>query len=172
MNCKFCEAELPEGMTLCHACGKENADEVIVEEFSAEEMEQEAVLLTEEELTEEALAAAEGFEEESTEEAAPKKKVWKIVTAVICIVLVLSVLAGAVLFGTGAFNKTVTYSICNCRRTCVSFFTATKNTCVSAFKCKSRRIRSNVRSAFINNSNNTDCRCHFIYFKSVVTSKA
>jgi N utilization substance protein B len=50
MNCKFCEAELPEGVTLCPACGKENADELIAEEISAEEMVQE------EELTEEKFA--------------------------------------------------------------------------------------------------------------------
>ena len=39
MNCKFCNAELPEEVTLCPACGKENAEE-ITQEVSAEEMEE------------------------------------------------------------------------------------------------------------------------------------
>ena len=40
MNCKFCQAELPEGVTLCPACGQENAEEVV--ETFAEELPLEA----------------------------------------------------------------------------------------------------------------------------------
>lgn len=111
MNCKFCEAELPEGVTLCSACGKENEETLIVEEISAEEAILETEELTEEELTEAALAAGEASEEVLTEEAAPKKKGWKIVTAVVSIVVALAILAGAVLYGTGAFNRTVSYTV-------------------------------------------------------------
>lgn len=122
MNCKFCEAELPEGVTLCPVCGKENAEMPVVEEIpaetlTAEEMpaeeltEELAEELTEEELTEAALAAGEGEEEQTEEETAPKKKGWKIAVAVISIVTALAILAGAVLFGTGAFNKSVSYTV-------------------------------------------------------------
>ena len=121
MNCKFCEAELPEGVTLCPACGKENeetliaeeisADNLTVEEISAEEEILETEELTEEELTEAALADGEASEEEQTEEAEPKKKSWKIAVAVVSVVVALAILAGAVLYGTGAFNKTVSYTV-------------------------------------------------------------
>lgn len=114
MNCKFCEAELPEGVTLCPACGKENAEDLLVEEVSAEEI-SEAELseeLTEEELVEAALAEGEASEEELTEEeAAPRKKGWKIAVSVICIVLAVAILAGAVLYGTGSFSKSVSYTV-------------------------------------------------------------
>ena len=53
MNCKFCNAELEEGITLCPACGQENAEEVLETE---EEISQE---ITEEELEEAAMAAVE-----------------------------------------------------------------------------------------------------------------
>lgn len=114
MNCKFCEAELPEGVTLCPSCGKENGEALVVEEIPAENLTVEEIPaeeLTEEELTEEALAAGEASEEEQTEEAAPKKKGWKIAVAVISIVTALAILAGAVLYGTGAFNKAVSYTV-------------------------------------------------------------
>ena len=28
MNCKFCNAEMEEGVTLCPACGKDNMEEI------------------------------------------------------------------------------------------------------------------------------------------------
>ena len=40
MNCKFCNAEMEEGLTLCPACGQENAEEVL-ETMAAEETPQE-----------------------------------------------------------------------------------------------------------------------------------
>ena len=44
MKCKYCEAELEEGVTLCPACGKDNAeetaqlpeDETVTEQAAAE----------------------------------------------------------------------------------------------------------------------------------------
>ena len=54
MNCKFCNAELEEDVTLCPACGQENAEEVAEDEMT-QELPQE---FTEEELTEAAMAAA------------------------------------------------------------------------------------------------------------------
>ena len=38
MNCKFCDAQLEEGVTLCPACGKENAEELLEEVIPAEEV--------------------------------------------------------------------------------------------------------------------------------------
>ena len=32
MKCKYCEAELEEGVTLCPACGKDNAEETVTEQ--------------------------------------------------------------------------------------------------------------------------------------------
>ena len=50
MNCKFCNAEMEEGVTLCPACGKENAEEVTE---TAEEVTETADEVTEaEEVTE------------------------------------------------------------------------------------------------------------------------
>ena len=37
MNCKFCSTELPEEVTLCPACGKENMEEIPAEEIPTEE---------------------------------------------------------------------------------------------------------------------------------------
>lgn len=118
MNCKFCEAELAEGVTLCPACGKENAEEIVTEEIPDEEItEGAAVELSEaatEEMTEEATeeATEETTEEVAEEETAPKKpKTWKIVAAVAGILVAVAVLVGAVLYGTGAFNKTVSYTV-------------------------------------------------------------
>lgn len=106
MNCKFCGVELPEDLTLCPACGKENAEEMMAEETAEEEV----VPETTEEV--EAQPAEEPPEEETVE--APKKpKTWKIVLAVVGIVAALAVLAGAVLYGTGAFDKTVSYTVSN-----------------------------------------------------------
>ena len=43
MNCKFCNGELPEDVTLCPACGQKNAQEMaedpIAEETVEEDME-------------------------------------------------------------------------------------------------------------------------------------
>ena len=55
MNCKFCNAELPEEVTLCPACGQDNAAEV-TEETAVTETEkttEEATVTENEEITEE-----------------------------------------------------------------------------------------------------------------------
>ena len=115
MNCKFCDAQLEEGVTLCPACGKENAEELLEEVISAEEVSEEMaeVVPTEEisaeEVTEEVMD--EATEEVTEEVTAPKKpKTWKIVLAVAGIVAALAVLVGAVIYGTGGFKKTVSYT--------------------------------------------------------------
>lgn len=109
MNCKFCNAELPEDVTLCPQCGKENAEE-IAEILSAEETAEEIIEETPEELVEE--TGEESVEETVDEEPAKTKpKVWLMVLAIIGVVAVLVVLVGAVLFGTGAFNKTESYTV-------------------------------------------------------------
>ena len=114
MNCKFCNAEMEEGVTLCPVCGKENLEDVTdtPEEIAEEVLEAPAV---EEAVTEETAdeAAEEAAAEETAEEAvaeAPvetqkKPKTWVVVTAVIAAVALLAVLVGAVLYGTGAFEE-------------------------------------------------------------------
>ena len=114
MNCKFCDAELPVDVTLCPVCGKENVEELAAEEIAAEETVAEETAVVEmdaEEIPE--VVADEAQSEELTEEAdAPKKpKTWKIILAVAGIVAALAVLAGAVLYGTGAFDKAKTYTV-------------------------------------------------------------
>ena len=86
MNCKFCNAELAEDMTVCPACGKEQ--EAAPETVAAEEI----------------AAAEETVEEivEETAEAAPAKaNPKKITAAIIAIVLVAGILIGLVLGGLG-----------------------------------------------------------------------
>lgn len=99
MYCKFCGAELEEGVTLCAACGNENLE-------PAEEVQQvQTEDITEEIKTEEAadVAAEETNEAEPVEEVPQKKtwKVWQIALTAVCGVAVLAILVGAVLYGLG-----------------------------------------------------------------------
>ena len=114
MNCKFCNAELPEEITLCPACGKENAEEiteevitqeeVLVEEAAAEFPEEAAEELTEE-VVEETVEAVQ-------EPAKPKRSIWVTILAVIGAVALLAVLAGAVIYGMRAGkSKAESYTV-------------------------------------------------------------
>ena len=106
MNCKFCNAELPEEITLCPACGKENAEEI--PEVDAMETEEAVAAEAAEEAAEEtAEEAAEETTEETAEEAPakPKRSLWVTILAVIGGIALLAVLAGAVLFGMKSANK-------------------------------------------------------------------
>ena len=87
MNCKFCNAELPEDVTLCPECGKENSEEIteIAEEIT-EEVPQEVI-------------------PEETEAPAKKNGLWVKILAVVGAVALAAVLIGAVLYGIGAFEK-------------------------------------------------------------------
>lgn len=80
MNCKYCDALLEEGSTLCPACGKDNAGEAPV----VPEIPQDTT-------------------PETAPQAAPaQKNTWKIVTAIVCAVIVaLGVAAGIYLSGRG-----------------------------------------------------------------------
>ena len=113
MNCKFCNAELPEEVTLCPECGKENLEEL--PEETAVEFVEETQTVEEAENQEETAADTETVLEESNEEpvAAPKQKpkVWLIVLAVIGAVALLGVLAGAVFFGLKAGKKAESYTV-------------------------------------------------------------
>ena len=111
MNCKFCNAELSEEVTLCPACGKDNAEE-ITEEVAVTEIEEIA-----EEVTEEVAEVAEETAKEEVQEApaaAPQKKrsLWVTILAIIGGIALLAVLVGAVIYGTKSLGaKTVSYSV-------------------------------------------------------------
>ena len=98
MNCKFCNAELEEGITLCPACGQENTEEVLETEVTEEEISQE---ITEEELEEAAMAAVEEVTEEPAEPAKPTPA-WVKILAVVGAVALAAVLGVAVFFGVKA----------------------------------------------------------------------
>lgn len=89
MNCKYCNAELPEDVTACPACGKEQAEE-IAEEIAAETVEQEEIASVEEIPSE---ADVEVSEEEETEEL-PKTKTRKTTTTVIACILLGAIVIG------------------------------------------------------------------------------
>lgn len=80
MNCKFCQAELEEGVTLCPACGRDNTEDEAVQ-------------------AEEAMVTPE--EETPVQETTEKKKLSSGKLSVICIsiVAVLAVLAAFVITG-------------------------------------------------------------------------
>lgn len=105
-KCKFCGAELEEEVTLCAACGKDNAEEAETEETVTEAMEvteaeaTEAVDETEAEATE-AVETAQEAEAASEEEPAPQQQATprKIVLSVVAIVLLLAMIAGLLVAG-------------------------------------------------------------------------
>lgn len=105
MKCKFCQAELEEGVTLCSVCGQDNAQEEEIpaevdntaqETVDSEETNEEAVF--EEEVSEDVMNNAD---EEPAEEAPAKKKMTsgKLAVIYICVIAVLAVLVALVLFG-------------------------------------------------------------------------
>ena len=86
MNCKFCNAELAEDVTVCPACGKN----------------QEATEVTEETVAAEEIPVVETPAQETPAEAAPAKaNTKKMTVAIIAIVLVAGILIGMVLGGLG-----------------------------------------------------------------------
>ena len=111
MNCKFCNAELSEEVTLCPACGKDNAEE-ITEEVAVTEMEEviEEVAEVAEETAE--VAAVEEANEEPVAVPRKKRSLWVTILAVVGGIALLAVLVGAVIYGTKSLGaKTVSYSV-------------------------------------------------------------
>lgn len=117
MNCKFCNAELEEGLTLCPACGKDNAEEIaaeeIAEEIVTEETQEEGIEeISEEELT---VLAEEAVAEESEEviEEAPVKKtsLWVKILAVVGALALVAVLVAAVFYGVNRAPKAESFTV-------------------------------------------------------------
>ena len=120
MNCKFCNAELPEEVSLCPACGKDNAEEMMEEVIEAEENIEDVTVqysLSEDMSQDTAEVAAEGYQEEIQEEvivtpSKPKRKLWVRILAIVCCVVIVAVLIGSVFYGTNsAGRKAVSYSV-------------------------------------------------------------
>lgn len=101
-KCKFCDAELEEGVTLCPSCGKDNAEEAVAEETVAETTETVVEETVEEAAEETAEAAAEVVEAptEGTTEIQEGIKVTpgKIALAVVAIIVLVALIV-ALLFG-------------------------------------------------------------------------
>ena len=125
MNCKFCDAQLEEGVSLCPICGKENAEESVeipeeaaVCEESGEEAEiavneeisvNEEMTVAEEVPAEEMTAAEEmpvEIQEESAEQPPKKTKTWVKVVAIVSALAIALVLAGSIYFGVKGFTPT------------------------------------------------------------------
>ena len=96
MNCKFCDALLEEGVTVCPNCGKEQEEVVeTTPEIEPEEIMEETPILESEEI------AQELPEEQETIPAKKGSKWWQIVLSCIGGLALLGVLAFAVLRGMG-----------------------------------------------------------------------
>lgn len=111
MNCKFCNAELPEEVTLCPQCGQENLEQTLEEETLPEEtveLAQEAIAAAEEN-AEQAPEAA--LEENLAEVPKQKPKAWLVILAVIGAVALLTVLVGAVIYGVKNMDRTESYTV-------------------------------------------------------------
>ena len=95
MNCKFCNAEMEEGVTLCPACGKDNLEELT----EKAEMPEEAVTEAQEEEVVDTASVAEEAAEEPAE--TPKKKTpkWLVALAIVGAIAIAAVLGTAVFFG-------------------------------------------------------------------------
>ena len=95
MNCKFCNAEMEEGVTLCPVCGKDNLEELT----EKAEMPEEAVTEAQEEEVVDTASVAEEAAEEPAE--TPKKKTpkWLVALAIVGAIAIAAVLGTAVYFG-------------------------------------------------------------------------
>ena len=95
-KCKFCQADLAENGTFCPSCGRNNAEEEIVKEETA----QEAAAAEENAAAEEATAAEEAAAPEA--EAGAKATPGKIALAIGAVVVLIAILVA--LISTGAKN--------------------------------------------------------------------
>ena len=110
MKCKFCNAEMEEGETLCPHCGKNNLEPAETEEVKLPD-EQECIPNPDEESPEEPTAEPEDRQqEEPTGEAAlsqkeekkpAKKSGWKLWLAILAAAAAGTILVCAILYGTG-----------------------------------------------------------------------
>lgn len=115
MNCKFCNAELAENVTLCPVCGKENAEmteESVQAAMPCQEAEEpETEVIAEESVEEMQEVPAEVSTEEPAEAPRQKPKVWLVVLAVIGALAIAAVLGIAVYFGISASKTAKSYSV-------------------------------------------------------------
>ena len=98
MKCKYCEAELEEGVSLCPACGKDNAEETVTEQ-PVEETAEEKVEESKQEDAEKEESKQEEAEKEEIKETY-KVTPGKLAAAIGICVVVLAVLIALMISGT------------------------------------------------------------------------
>lgn len=102
MNCKFCNAELEEGMDMCPQCGKELKEQEpqiqsVGENSSVETLDE----CFQDTCSEEQVISCEEVAEEALETVKPKKCLWKTLLIALCSILLLGILVVAILYGMG-----------------------------------------------------------------------
>ncbi len=101
-KCKFCQADLEEGVTLCPVCGKDNAEAAPeAEEMTAPEAAEETAAGTTQEAPETAEVPAEQEAPQETSEIKPGVQATpgKIAIAAAAVVVLLALLIGLLIFG-------------------------------------------------------------------------
>lgn len=104
MICKYCLAELEEGVTVCPLCGKDLSAEEMVDDIVEENVVETSTEETVEEIATEETSDETAEEPEEVPAEAPAKKksgAGKVVLAVVGVVVLAVVLAGAIIFAIG-----------------------------------------------------------------------
>ena len=105
MNCKFCNAQLEEGMTVCPSCGRDLTEAPAEPEAPPEAMEPVEAEAAQEPAEEIRSQETDGAEEAPAEEAPqPEKRKLspgRLAIIAVCGVLLLGILAAAILLGSG-----------------------------------------------------------------------
>lgn len=111
MKCKYCEAELEEGVKVCPSCGADLEETPAQEPAAVETADETTEVVAAEAVEETAEVVAEETNEEAVEEVPPvkkaKKKVaWQTIVAIVACIVALICLAIALLsaFGLNIFN--------------------------------------------------------------------
>lgn len=105
MKCKYCEAELEEGSTICPGCGKDNAEPAVEETAAAaqEPVTEETAVSAEEAAapSEETSAPVEEIQTTQIKEGVTKLSPGKLALGIVAVVVLVAALAALVMQGVG-----------------------------------------------------------------------